>query len=166
LYLKSRRLTVDNTLSKALRLLDEEKWLQQILINMVGEKGDEWKRQGKRFARMEQCWIPPKYQLYLHTTQEKGGWIKGFDLEAHLKETGLLERCFSLEDELVKNWIANPTSYPEEFKRKAIFLWGSRRDSGVDRSVAYLIWRDGEVLVDWSWLDNGWDGDNPALLAQ
>jgi hypothetical protein len=109
--------------------------------------------------------LPKKMELHLHPKQKNGGFIRGFDLEAHLKETGLLERCFSLEDELVKNWIANPASYPEEFKRKAIFLWGSWRDSGVDRFVAYLIWVDGEVLVRWSWLDRAWGGINPALLA-
>ena len=108
----------------------------------------------------------PNYQPYLHPTQEKGGRIKGFDLEAHLKETGLLDRCFSLEDELVKNWIANPTSYPEEFKGKAIFLWKSvqRHD---DYLAPYLIWDwdEGGVIVNWSWLENMWDDIDPALLA-
>jgi hypothetical protein len=40
-----------------------------------------------------------------------------------------------------------------------------RRDSGDDRNVAYLIWNDGKVLVNWNWLDNDWNGNNPALLA-
>ena len=107
----------------------------------------------------------PNYQPYLHPTQEKGGRIKGFDLEAHLKETGLLDRCFSLEDELVKNWIANPTSYPEEFKGKAIFLWKSVQNPGGYRHAPYLLWYGGKVFVCWYWLGIRWYDNHPALLA-
>jgi len=64
------------------------------------------------------------------------------------------------------HWIANPTSYPEEFKGKAIFLWKSvqRHD---DYLAPYLIWDwdEGGVIVNWSWLENMWDDIDPALLA-
>lgn len=105
------------------------------------------------------------YELYLALGQQNGGWIEGFDLEKHLEETKLIGRCFSLEDELVKGWLANPPTYPEEFKGKAIFLWKSRRASGDDRGVAYLIWSDRHVFVRWRWLELGWGGGGPALLA-
>jgi len=40
-----------------------------------------------------------KFKLYLAPGQQSGGRMKGFDLEKHLGETGLISRCFSLEDD-------------------------------------------------------------------
>ena len=102
---------------------------------------------------------------YLAPGQQRGSWMKGFDLEKHLIETKLIDRAFSLEDEVVKGWIANPSSYPEEFKGSAIFLWKSTRFSGFFRRAACLYWDDGRVVVDWVWLESWWLGCNPALLA-
>lgn len=105
------------------------------------------------------------FELYLHWKQSSGDGMIGSDLEKHLEETGLVDRAFSLENEVVKGWIANPSTYPEEFKDKAVFLWKSKRASGDDRSVAYLIWDDRHVIVRWRWLEGGWHGNHPALLA-
>ena len=30
-------------------------------------------------------------------------------------------------------------------------------------NVPYLIENDGRVVVNWNWLDNNWNGNNPAL---
>ena len=87
------------------------------------------------------------------------------DLEKHLIEEKLIDRAFSLEDELVKSWLENPASYPEEFKNKAIFLWKSQRASGDFRLVAYLCWGGERVVVYWFWLGDRWSGVDPALLA-
>jgi len=54
---------------------------------------------------------------------------------------------------------------PEEFKRKNIFLWKSKRAVGSYREVAYLCWGGGRVVVRWYWLGDDWGGDYPALLA-
>jgi len=109
--------------------------------------------------------VKSNFTLYLHNKQKNGGWIKGFDLDTYLKEEGLLNRCFSLEDEVVKGWLADSSTYPEEFKGKAVFLWRSQRASGGDRNVACLIWSDGQVIVRWDWLGDDWHGYNPVLLA-
>lgn len=114
---------------------------------------------------IEGCFSKKPFTLYLHDKQKNDGWINGSNLEKHLEETKLIDRCFSLEDELVKGWIANPSTYPEEFKDKAIFLWKSKRSSGGYTHVAYLYWRDDCVLVSWYWLERWWGGDHPALLA-
>jgi len=105
------------------------------------------------------------FELYLAPGQRDGGWMTGFDLEKHLEETKLIERAFSLEDELVKGWLANPATYPKELKTKAVFLWRSRRAIGSNREVACLYWSDDRVIVDWGWLVRRWYGDNLALLA-
>ena len=106
-----------------------------------------------------------KYDLYLAPGQQNGGWMKGFELESHLIQANLLDRCFSLEDELVKGWIADPSTYPEELKTKAIFLWKSSRTSRGRRDVACLCWHGGRVIVHWVWLEHRWLGPGPALLA-
>jgi len=105
------------------------------------------------------------FELYLAPAQQNGGYMKGFDLEKHLVETGRIKRSFSLEDELVKGWLADPSTYPEELKGKAVSLWKSRRTSRGDRFVASLCWYDVRVIVIWDWLGLGWYGSNPALLA-
>ena len=105
------------------------------------------------------------FELYLAPAQQNGGSIKGFDLEEHLKKMKLIDRTMSLEDEVVKGWLVDPTSYPKEFKGKAVFLWKSQRTSGRNRDVAYLIWLDDRVVVNWDWQGNGWFGVSPVLLA-
>ena len=105
------------------------------------------------------------YELYLAPGQQNGGVMTGFGLEKHLRETGRFDRAYSLEDQIVKGWLANPASYPEEFKGKLIFLWKSQRDSGSNRGVACLCWGGRQVVVDWYWLGIRWSWLNPALLA-
>lgn len=106
-----------------------------------------------------------EFGLYLHPSQDGGGSVVGFELEAHLKETGQLDRAYGLEDELVKGWIANPATYPEELKKKVIFLWKSSRGRDGERSVPGLVWSGGRVHVVWDWLGGEWCVRDPALLA-
>ena len=40
-----------------------------------------------------------------------------------------------------------------------------QRTSGDNTNVAYLYWNDDHVIVNWNWLENDWNGTNPALLA-
>ena len=105
-----------------------------------------------------------KLELYLHPKQ-KDSWIQGFDLEKYLKDKGLIKRCLSLEDKVVKGWIKNPETYSEEYKNIHPFLWGSVEDCSGRRDVAYLYWHDGRVIVSWRWLEDRWHSNNPALLA-
>jgi hypothetical protein len=174
---------VNNTLRQALRKTRELR--HQVENLLLGDEGDLYEAELKKFVSKRPCWIPeesrknepaelpktrmaplPKFELYLHDKQKNGGWMKGYDLEKHLQETNLLNRAFSLEDDIVKGWLANPKTYPEEFKGKAIFLWKSRQDSDDYRSVAYLIWSGEQVIVLWHWLEFGWRGLDPALLAR
>lgn len=126
------------------------------------------KRNATKVADMLQSIVDeaqPAYELYLFGKQKTGGDETGFTIEEHLTETKLIDRCFSLEDELVKDWIANPATYPEEFKGKAIVLWKSIRTTGSNREVACLYGGDDRVIVVWRWLGGRWRGNNPALLA-
>ncbi len=109
--------------------------------------------------------LKPSFELYLHDRQKNGGGIRGYDLEAHLKETGLIDRCFSLEDEAVMGWLANPSTYPEEFKGKLVYLWKSAGGRDDDRSAPHLRWVVGRLVMRWGWLGIDWHDFEPALLA-
>lgn len=164
---------MNNTLRQALRKTRELR--QQVENLLLGDEGDVYETELKKFVARRPCWGPKakplatreyqKFELYLHDKQKNGGRINGFDLENYLKETGLINRALSLEDELVKGWLENPRTYPEELKGKAVFLWKSTQDSDGNRGVACLCWLDGRVVVRWGWLVVDWDGSRPALLA-
>lgn len=139
--------------------------VRQLPRNLDPVTAQRWIREQGVLADVLRKALAPAFRLYLAPAQQNGGMIKGFNLEQHLQETKLIDRCFSLENEVVKGWLTDPSTYPEEFKGKAIFLWKSTQASGDDRSVAYLVW-DGEgVVVGWDWLVDDWDSDRPALLA-
>lgn len=156
---------MDNTLRQALWGLLRP--LVQLITNLLSpEKGEEWEREFKRFLRKEPCWIVQKFTLYLHDHQKNFHCMKGFNLEKHLEETGLITRCLRLEDEVVNGWIASPSSYPEEFKGKAVFLWKSKRICSDKRSVVCLYWDDERVLVGQRQLERDWHSSHPTLLKQ
>ena len=139
--------------------------MRQLPRNLDSVTAQRWIREQAALAETLRKALAPAFRLYLAPGQQNGGWMKGFDLEKHLEETKLIDRAYSLEDELVKGWIANPSTYPEEFKKKAVFLWKSQRTSGSDREVAYLYWDDDRVIVSWDWLEDRWYGYDPVLLA-
>lgn len=108
---------------------------------------------------------PQRFELYLAPSQKKEDmWVKGFDLEKHLNDEGLIGRAVSLDDPQVKSWLANPETYPWEYKDKAIYLWKSIEDRSNLRSVACLNWRVGLVVVHFDLLVDEWNADSPALL--
>lgn len=139
--------------------------VRQLPRNLDSVTAQRWIREQGALAETLRKALVPAFELYLAPGQRDGGWMTGSDLEKYLKEMKLIKHCFSFDDELVKGWIANPSTYPEEFKTKAVFLWKSKRTIGSHRDVAYLYWNSGRVLVDWFWLGNKWFGDDPALLA-
>lgn len=48
---------MENTLSKALRVLgDEEKTFNQLLVNMTGSSREKWTAELRKFVRGEPCW--------------------------------------------------------------------------------------------------------------
>lgn len=106
-----------------------------------------------------------KWKLDLHPIQKDGGVIQGWDLEKHYDSPEFNGRHYSLEHPVVQDWIRDPTTYPDEFKGKAVFLWGSRLGSSGHRLVAYLFWFGYRVEVHWRWLGPDWYRDCPALLA-
>ena len=102
--------------------------------------------------------------IYLHDQQKNGGLIEGWNLNKHLNETGLISRAYSLEDEVVKGWVTNPSAYPKKFRMNRVFLWKSIRASEDRIQVACLIWDGRRVTVNWYWLGNDWTEIDPAIL--
>lgn len=100
---------------------------------------------------------------WLHDGQKDGKWIEGSKIYAHLKETDTLKTCLGLRDleEIQKKGIA---FFRKHFQGKAVFAWKSVVLSrGGSLRVPYLCEGGVEVVMGWSWLDSGWDGNNPAL---
>ncbi|MEK7659360.1 MAG: hypothetical protein AAB338_01755 [Patescibacteria group bacterium] len=116
------------------------------------------------------------FELYLAPEQKNGGRVNGYDLERHLYETGLIDHCLSLEDEAVKGWIANPSTYPKRFRRKTLLLWKSRMlsrsGSGKVIAIACLYWdddnedQDDRVVENWESLEALWSARSPVLLRR
>ena len=107
---------------------------------------------------------PALAPLYFHLKQQNGGVLEGNQLYASLKETGLIELCYSLRDgeELTKN----SQLFPESWKGKYVFLWKSVvQDRNGSLFVPCVCWLDGQVCLDWFWLGHFWHGFSPAALS-
>jgi hypothetical protein len=150
--------------------------LKQLLVDLAGKDSARVEKELNRFNRREVCWVPVssafpaktkrKFCLYRFGKQKIGGKERGPDIEAHLKKTKRIKRALSLESQEAKGWIANPATYPEEFKGEAaVILWGSTRDLVDGRLVAYLLWVVDRVIVLWFWIDDVFGGSYPAVLA-
>ncbi len=107
------------------------------------------------------------YELYSHKNQGTDDII-GFDLCAHLRETGFIDRALSLVSEQVEGWFNHPSTYPEELRKVYPVLWRSVQDFHGIYYVPVLSWtaHDGDILVRWSWLGARCSLGSPALLAR
>ena len=113
------------------------------------------------------------YELYVHPKEEDRCRITGSALKSHLEENSLVNRIasFSIEDDTIKGWRANPSTYPEEFRDKAVLLW-TPNATYMGEYIFYLCWsRDWtgkeEVLVFSIWLEDVfvWCRDIATLLV-
>ena len=85
--------------------------------------------------------------------------MSGFRLYDYLSETGLIERCLSVGDPVVKGWCEHPETYSEQFRNfdpefdnKRVYLWKSTRhasDSLRTLEIAYLRISGDKVIVEW-----------------
>lgn len=94
---------------------------------------------------------------YQHDDQKiRGLVVRGFAIHKHLKDSGIIEDCLSLEDASV--WIENSNLYPEDFKKKRIFLWKSVHADKVTGLfvVPCLEWWRGKVEITYVWLGDAW----------
>ncbi len=99
---------------------------------------------------------------WLHDSQ-KTGVVTGNVVHEHLKSNNMLEGCLGLRDleEIQKKGIV---FFRERFKGKAVFGWKSIvRGAGANLCAPYLVERDGEVVLSWSWLAHFWSSSNLAL---
>lgn len=111
---------------------------------------------------IEGKFVDSSYKPYLAPGQKST--MPLFQLEKHLESEDLLVRAYSLEDDLIKGWLANPATYPDEFVHSAVILWGSEKFSGPDRRVACLRWNLTKVAVVWWRLSRISHRDSPSLL--
>lgn len=103
---------------------------------------------------------PNKIVLHLEPEQENG-YIKGTILAERLKEK-------SCNASVLDYLIEHPELYPEAWKGKYVYFWGSifRSPSDDNLCVRCGYWRDGKVVSDYDWLDVGWHGRRPAAVLK
>ncbi len=144
---------------------------------LCGPEAKLWLERLKHFNRGEDpfsAYLPGTIELFLHPEQKKGGHgIAGHLLKKYLEKTGQIELALSLKDDVVREWIARPETYPKACKEEmmTLLLWGSvkvKREYGLRRgfsSVAGLSWDDDRVHVGWYGLyEVTWGGGAPAVL--
>ena len=119
----------------------------------------------KKFLRGEMG-TNPVFTLYFHKEQKEGD-LKGLDVLAHLRDAGLIGRCLSLEDEMVREWLDDPSTYPKEFKNKRPHLWGSTKlGPGEWPCVAFLMWDSDSVRMGWHWLEDKYSDEYELILLR
>ena len=104
-----------------------------------------------------------KVEQWLHDDQKDGGWIKGNKIYTYLKETDSLKSCLGLQDleEIRKKGIV---FFRKHFQNKAVFGWRSvvRNEDGL-LHAPYLCENGDKLVLRWSWLNGGWNVNDPAL---
>lgn len=138
-------------------------WTQGELNALVKKLGGEKVARGILDGTVRFTVEMPVFALYLSDKQQHGWLMRGSAIEADLKETGLINRCISLENEQVKRWIADPSTYPEEYKGKYVYLWKSAQGQGDRREVPYL-WNADKVNVGWQRICEAWPEEFFALI--
>ena len=104
-------------------------------------------------------------ELYYEDHQKRDEVIYGGTIDEHLDKTGLINRCLGLDDEVVKGWISNPSTYPEEYREYLIcLLWKSRGVRGGLIKIPGLVWRGDDLVVEWRWTGMQYGTATPILL--
>ncbi|MEK7546220.1 MAG: hypothetical protein AAB554_04060 [Patescibacteria group bacterium] len=109
---------------------------------------------------------PSKLSLYLSEKQKGNGWIVGNQLLEELKTHPVFNA--NLLDWLLKP--ENQHLIPEEWKRNAVFFWGTiYRNPDGRRCVRSLDWLGGAWGLWWCsgcrWLAHGWRSGSPAAVS-
>jgi len=103
---------------------------------------------------------PTKVRLHLDNGQKDGKWIEGNKLREKLADVSVYGA------QLGDFYLANPHLIPEEWKGKAVFLWGTiYRHSGGRLYVRCLFWDGGEWVWRYDWLARDWFSINPAAAS-
>lgn len=109
-------------------------------------------------------WNPDNFALYLDEAQ-KSGYIQGHELRKKLEGKPVLNACVG--DFLEKR----PELVPESWKKNEngntlyFYFWGTifRLSDGY-LCVRCWCWFDGRLVSRYSWLDDGWGDQYPALV--
>jgi len=94
---------------------------------------------------------------HLSPNQTNGKAIQGHKLRKELKDMQVLNAC------IMDALLANPQLIPDEWKSGYTYFWGTTfRIANGDLCVEYLCWSGDWWVWGYSWLDDGWDSNDPA----
>jgi len=102
-------------------------------------------------------------QLIAELVPEQENVIGGKKVYKYLKDNNLLETCVGLAD-LVEIQKKGIEFFRQNWKGKVVFGWRfvvRSRDGSLN--VPCLYESGGEVVLNWSWVDNNWNANCPAL---
>lgn len=105
-------------------------------------------------------WNPENFKLYL-SEKQKTGYIQGHELRKEVEKQNPLNAT-------VLDWLVeHPEEYPEEWKGKYIYFWGTifRDPSDDDLCVRCGYWDGDRVVSSCYWLDDDWRGGSPAASS-
>ena len=105
---------------------------------------------------------------FLSEGQKGGKVIQGHKLRKEVEARGK-----NLSAVLLDFFVEHPTLWPEEWKKDSqgntlyVFFWDDvfRNPSRDNLYVRYGYWKKGRVVSNYNWLDNDWNGNNPAASA-
>ena len=150
----------DGQLQQVANSLEAAEWLPEDLT-LLGQAGrdrligirDALRRGGDIVSII----IEGRTELWLAPGQNTS-WVQGYDILAHLTNTGLLAGCVDLAG-LEAIQAKGVVFFRKYFRGKAIFGW-----RGVQGGyVPCLVGHDGRVVLRWDHLDLRWDARYPAL---
>ena len=101
-----------------------------------------------------------KIELWLAKDQQKSKSMEGNKLRKELQSRKVLNA------NVLDYLLAHPELIPEEWKGKCLFFWGTiyRRSNG-HLYVRFLYWFGDRWRWVGGWLDDGWRGNDPAVLS-
>jgi len=117
-----------------------------------------------------ECAGPAEYNLktdveqWLNNDQKHGYFVQGTTIYWQLRKYNILSSCLNLQDGLAIQRKGIEVFRKLFMHNSSLFLWGSFIwDSSRGRAIPFLCEKDGQVVLDWEWLETEWKYKHPAL---
>lgn len=90
-----------------------------------------------------------QFEMYLTPKQKARVRTSGREILNDLEKKQFLGRCLGIRDDIVKGWLAKPSTYPKKLRGKSVLLWRWPKPASYRWRVDCLVWRNGRLFVHW-----------------